>query len=60
MAKRKSVKKKVNEVNSFSRVAILKSQKYERFRDILAVLLEDDKLYTSIDIEKILTDIKNN
>ena len=46
--------KKEHKDPSFSKAHILKMQRYIERRDLLSVLLEEDKSYTHAEIEKII------
>lgn len=50
MAKEKTEKVKTTE-SKFSKKQLLKSKKYSNRKDLLGVLLEDDKEYTFIEVD---------
>lgn len=43
----------------FDAYAIIASDKYRRYRDLLTCLLNDDEMYTESDIDKILNQALN-
>lgn len=51
-------KEKVNEP-AYSKNALLKSEKYAGYADVLMVLLADDVLYTKSEVEKALKSYLN-
>ena len=51
-------KEKVNEP-AYSKNALLKSEKYAGYADVLMVLLADDVLYTKSEVEKVLKSYLN-
>lgn len=51
-------KEKMNEP-AYSKNALLKSEKYAGYADVLAVLLADDVLYTRSEVEKALKNYLN-
>ena len=51
-------KEKVNEP-AYSKNALLKSEKYAGYADVLMVLLADDVLYTKSEVEKTLKSYLN-
>ena len=51
-------KEKVNEP-AYSKNALLKSEKYAGYADVLMVLLADDVLYTKSEVEKVLKNYLN-
>ena len=51
-------KEKVNEP-AYSKNALLKSEKYAGYADVLMVLLADDVLYTRSEVEKVLKSYLN-
>lgn len=38
----------------FPKSAVLKSQKYGKFRDLLSAVLKDDKAYTSVEVDDMI------
>lgn len=57
---KKKKEKSVNEIEIlFSKEQILKSNKFKDKRDILSVLLEDDKKYKLSDVESMIVDFLN-
>ena len=56
----KKKEKLVNEIEIlFSKEQILKSNRFKDKRDILSVLLEDDKKYKLSDVESMIVDFLN-
>ena len=56
----KKKEKSVNEIEIlFSKEQILKSNRFKDKRDILSVLLEDDKKYKLSDVESMIVDFLN-
>lgn len=51
-------KEKMNEP-AYSKNALLKSEKYAGYADVLMVLLADDVLYTKSEVEKVLKSYLN-
>lgn len=51
-------KEKMNEL-AYSKNALLKSEKYAGYADVLMVLLADDVLYTKSEVEKVLKSYLN-
>ena len=51
-------KEKMNEL-AYSKNALLKSEKYAGYADVLMVLLADDVLYTKSEVEKALKSYLN-
>ena len=51
-------KEKMNE-QAYSKNALLKSEKYAGYADVLMVLLADDVLYTRSEVEKVLKSYLN-
>ena len=51
-------KEKMNEP-AYSKNALLKSEKYAGYADLLMVLLADDVLYTKSEVEKVLKSYLN-
>ena len=51
-------KEKMNEL-AYSKNALLKSEKYAGYADVLMVLLDDDVLYTKSEVERTLKNYLN-
>ena len=51
-------KEKMNE-SAYSKNALLKSEKYAGYADVLMVLLDDDVLYTKSEVERALKNYLN-
>lgn len=59
MAKKTNTTEKVAEVKAaptFTKKQFIKSQRFAKHRDLLNVLLEDDKEYTIEEVEKVIKD----
>lgn len=62
MAKKTNTTEKVAEVKAaptFTKKQFIKSQRFAKQRDLLNVLLEEDKTYTIEGVEKIITNFFN-
>ena len=62
MAKKTNTTEKVAEVKAaptFTKKQFIKSQRFAKRCDLLAVLLEDDKTYTIEEVETIITNFFN-
>ena len=52
-------KKEEKTVSAYTKIDLYKSEKYRQDKDILMILLEDDKVYTKDEVDKIINSFKN-
>lgn len=44
----------MKKADSFDKITLVKSKRFSEFRDILAVVLKDDKSYTIAEVQKLI------